>query len=735
MRLIIFLFFPLFFQGQNLTIGSWKSHLSYKSASFISEFNDEIYCINSNSLFHINKEDNSIHRLSKSTGLSDVKVKLINHSEDLETTIIAYKNCNLDIIKNNRIINLSDIYRKEIVGDKKINNITINGNTAYLSCSFGLVLVDLEKIEIKDTYIIIENDASVSITDCCFLGDSIIVATEIGLYYANQFASNLSDYNNWSLFNDSCYKNIAIYNNNLIVDCNNEVIDIVSNENSLIKIKNNKVSVIKHNQETELSHEKFVSLKYAWNENNSLWIADSINGLLKFTNNEYQDSFNPEGPISNDIYSLDFVKNKLFICHGGHINFGTNFLNKTGVSIMKNNYSWANENYYDLGWSWDILDVAVHDDKEYYASWYDGVSVLDGKKEAGNYRFLSKYEYENTNGALDTAYYSNNRIRISNLEIDNQGNLWGLNSEVNNPLFVKTTNNEWYSFSMNQQIIDLFFDDLIIDSWGQKWGVIGRGGGLFVYNDNNTIDVIGDDQYKILSTNIGDGNLPSKNVYCIVEDLNNNVWIGTDKGVAVIYNPSGVFSNNDYDAQQILIQEGNYGQYLLSEELITSITVDGANRKWIGTENSGIYLLSEDGLEEIQHFTKENSPLLSNNIIDIVIDHITGEVFIGTDYGLVSYRSDATSGEINQGEVVVFPNPVRESYFGPIAISGLVNNANIKITDVSGNLVFEDFAKGGQAVWHGENYAGERVSSGIYLVFCTDENGVEKTVTKILFIK
>jgi hypothetical protein len=187
MRLIIILFFPLFFQGQNLTIGSWKSHLSYKSASFISEFNDKIYCINSNSLFHINKEDNSIHRLSKSTGLSDVKVKLINHSEDLEATIIAYKNCNLDIIKNNRIINLSDIYRKEIVGDKNINNITINGNTAYLSCSFGLVLVDLEKLEIKDTYIIIENDASVSITDCCFLGDSIIVATESGLYYANQF--------------------------------------------------------------------------------------------------------------------------------------------------------------------------------------------------------------------------------------------------------------------------------------------------------------------------------------------------------------------------------------------------------------------------------------------------------------------------------------------------------------------------------------------------------------------
>ena len=222
--------------------------------------------------------------------------------------------------------------------------------------------------------------------------------------------------------------------------------------------------------------------------------------------------------------------------------------------------------------------------------------------------------------------------------------------------------------------------------------------------------------------------------YSIAEDLDGEIWIGTDKGIGVFYNPSSVFSGGNFDAQQILIQEGDYGQYLLSEEKINCIIIDGANRKWIGTEKSGVFLLSEEGTEEILHFTTENSPLFSNNIIDIAINPENGEVFIGTGEGLISYRSDATEGESTQSETHVFPNPVRESYNGPIAINGLVANANIKITDIDGNLVFEDFAKGGQAIWNGKNKNGERASTGVYLVFSTDVNGIEKTVSKILFI-
>ena len=145
--------------------------------------------------------------------------------------------------------------------------------------------------------------------------------------------------------------------------------------------------------------------------------------------------------------------------------------------------------------------------------------------------------------------------------------------------------------------------------------------------------------------------------------------------------------------------------------------------------------MSEDGTNQIFHFTDKNSPLYSNNIIDITINHNNGEVFIGTSKGLLSYRSDATKGEAIQSNTHIFPNPVRETYFGPIAINGLVTNANVKITDVDGNLIFEDYAKGGQAIWSGKNKNNERVSSGIYLVFSVDENGDEKMVSKILFIK
>lgn len=306
-------------------------------------------------------------------------------------------------------------------------------------------------------------------------------------------------------------------------------------------------------------------------------------------------------------------------------------------------------------------------------------------------------------------------------------------------MFVKTVDDEWQSFYVQQQIKYLY-TDLIIDSYDQKWCVIGRDGGaneigLLVYNNNNTLEDVSDDKYKILSTSVGNGNLPSLNVISIAEDLDGEIWVGTDKGIAVFYNPANIFSEYNFDAEQILIQEGDYGQYLLSEEKITQIVVDGANRKWIGTERSGLYLLSSDGLDEIEHFTEENSPLFSNNITALTIDNKSGEIYIGTSKGLLSYRSTATDGFVNTKKVKVFPNPVKETYFGLIAINGLSTNANFKITDVNGNLVFEDYAKGGQAIWDGKNKNNERVGTGVYLIFSSDETGEEKVEGKIVFIK
>ena len=174
--------------------------------------------------------------------------------------------------------------------------------------------------------------------------------------------------------------------------------------------------------------------------------------------------------------------------------------------------------------------------------------------------------------------------------------------------------------------------------------------------------------------------------------------------------------------------------YLLAEQQVQCIAIDGGNRKWFGTANSGAYLMNETGTKELLHFTVENSPLPSDNILSISVEPKSGEVFFVTAKGVVSYRGDATEAGNSFGEVYVFPNPVRPDYQGVVTIAGLAADVNVKITDIAGNIVYETTANGGQATWDGNNFSGRRVATGIYLVFCSNDDGSETFVTKLLFV-
>ena len=727
MKKLLLFILPVFIQAQDVAIGNWKDYLSYNSALFTAEAKDKIYCVASGGLFYIDKKDKSINRVSKINGLSDCDVQLVDYSDEFEITIITYANCNIDLLKNDQVVNISDLKRKEFAGKKTINNITINGSTAYLSTSIGLILVDLINEEIKDTYNTSEDVETNEINGCAFLGDSIIVATSNGMYSAYKNNPFLANYSNWKLYSIGSFDNVKSSGDELFVDSSFAITSISYNNGSYVKTFTDSIIV---NNTISITDPKLENVKHAMvDDEGAIWVSDSVNGLLKFNDFNYQETFKPDGPKSNSVFSLEFINDRLYSCHGGYVNFGHQWI-KDGVSIKNNFDSWRNYNYYDLGNARDIVAAASYGKKTYFASYYNGVPELE------NEEFSVRHKPINTNYALDTIndWANDKRTKISDLQIDKDGNLWGLNANVKNPLFVKKLNGDWHSFSMNQPLNGLVFGDLLIDNYNQKWGILGRGNGIFVYNDNNTISDLNDDQYTFLNLNIGSGNLPSMYVYCFTNDLDGEVWVGTEKGVAVFYEPSAIFSGYNFDAQQILITDGDYGQYLLSEEKINCITVDGANRKWVGTENSGLFLFSEDGEEELIHFTKNNSPLLSNNIVDVTINHKNGEVFIGTDKGLMSYRSDATEGISKQSKTHIFPNPVKENYTGPIAISKLYANANVKITDVSGNLVFETTANGGQAIWNGKNKNGEKPSTGVYLVFSTDVYGAEKIVGKILFI-
>jgi hypothetical protein len=217
-------------------------------------------------------------------------------------------------------------------------------------------------------------------------------------------------------------------------------------------------------------------------------------------------------------------------------------------------------------------------------------------------------------------------------------------------------------------------------------------------------------------------------------DLDGEVWVGTDAGPAIFYSPDAAIDGSSINAQQILIEQDGNLQILLETENITSIAVDGGNRKWLGTSSSGVFLMSEDGTKEILHFTAENSPLLSNEILSIEVNQETGEVFFGTEQGLISYRGEATEGDQFFSNVLVYPNPVKEDYFGPVAIKGLAINTDVKITDIAGRVVYFTKSIGGQAIWDGNNFEGVRAKTGVYLVFATDDQGEFGKVAKILFI-
>ena len=752
---IILLLLPMALLSQDVPVGQWKDYLAYNQTTDVVIANEKIYCVAQGGLYYYNTIDNSINRLSKINGLSDNEIDQINYNNYNNTLLITYENCNVDLLKNDEVFNISDIKRKEINGLKKINNVFFNENLAYLSCSFGIVVIDLARKETKDTYKIGENGEFKEINQTSIVNNIIYVATSEGIYSAEKDNLFLSDFGQWA--KDTLFENTDLINESFksINNLNGNAIAIVDLEQDSILIKDNSWKKISQNtldrpniKETDFGlyiadSSRIININNNFQINeititqdayscdiknaNELWVADKTNGLVKYINGIKTEEINVNSPETNDIYSLEFINDRLFICHGGHMNFAVNQLNNDGVSFLTNN-DWKNLNFDQLNRARDIVAVASFNERDYYASWYNGISVMQDESH------VIKYGFQNTSGVLDTTFYSNNRIQISDLKFDNNNNLWGLNSQVQKPLFVKTINDEWHSFSMNQNIDGLYFDELIIDAMNYKWGVIFEKG-LFVYNDNNTIENVQDDEYKILNTAIGNGNLPSNKIRTIEIDLDGKIWVGSDVGICVFYNPELVFTGYNFDSQQILIQEGDYGQYLLSSEKVNCIKVDGANRKWIGTESAGIYLLSEDGTEEVHHFTKDNSPLFSNKILDIAINDKNGEVFIGTNKGLLSYRSDATKGEIAQADTYVFPNPVRENYRGNIAINKLIKNAKVKITDLNGGLIYQTSARGGQANWDGNNYNGQRVGTGIYLVFSTDENGYEKMISKILFIK
>lgn len=757
---------PLFPQG--IAIGEWRDHLPYNSCTSITEGDGMVYCATNYSVFSYDKNDNSLQRITKINYLSDIGVSRVAYHNALHMLIVTYTNGNIDLLEDqNTLTNISDIKRKPIPGDKCIYNILLIDNYAYLACGFGIVVLDLDKKEIKDTYYIGPGGSQIAVSDLTTNDTLIWAATESGIYYADLSCPYLSNYTYWTKDNSMLQPNlkyncIQYYNNALYTNSSDGGLD----GDTLYQYKNGSWNYFDttsfiNRYGINVCYNKLVIVEEAYlriysptdtikigpytssinssprdaviDENNVNWVADQYLGIVKNWDIWNVSLIQPNGPNTANVYDISVQGNNLWVAPGGVTGQWGNIWRRAEVYSFTNEewntYNSSNVDSFDVDSIYhDVVCVAVNPANPaitYAGTWRTGLM------EFTNQTFTQLYKEGNSSLVRS----SDGAVRIGGIAFDSDNNMWVTNSGVDKILHVRMANGTWKAFDFSGYVTESMPEsDVAIDQQNQKWIIIPRNNGLIVFNDNNTITNTSDDKIKKLSNNVGYGGLPSNNVYSIAVDLDGEVWVGTDAGIAVFYNPENIFTNNNFDAQQILVDQGGFIQPLLGSETVTAIAVDGANRKWIGTERAGVFLMSADGTEEVEHFTEENSPLFSNTITSIAINQITGEVFFGTDKGLISYKGTATEGVDKDTSVVVYPNPVYENYNGYIAIRGLAENSDVKITDISGTLIYKTIAEGGQAVWNGKNFDGEKAHTGVYLVFCSNDDGSQTVVAKIMII-
>ena len=737
-------------------IGQWREHLNYQNTIQVVKGN-QLYCATNTNLFAIDA-NNEFERFSKVTGLNDIGVQCIGWDALTQQIVVAYQNSNLDILKGLSVKNIGDIKRSTITGNKTIYDIYCKDGLAYLSSGLGVIVVNLSKYEIKDTWFIGNNGSHVKINGFTSDGSLFYAATSEGLKSISINSPNISNYAFWQNISsqtgllDGSINNIVTTNNKVIAqkgdslyilngsnwiplyaDIAWSVVKITASENKLLVCQrtltgNARVIVLTTTGIIEkiISQSGVISFpRSAILDNGIPWVADQFGGLSKF--GAGVERFIPNGPpgtASGDIA----IQNGILYAAAGSVNSAWNYqYNRDGVYIYQLD-QWNYKSFFNVPALDSVLDfiTVVVDplDASFWAGSYGGGLV--------NFKGASPpIIFKKNNSTLQAAIGDPTSYRVSGLAFDQNNNLWISNYGAPQNLQVRKTDNTWKAFTIPFTHLENAVSQIVVDDINQLWIVSPKDNGVFCYNYGQSIDNIADDKWKFYRQGAGNGNLPGNNVLCLLKERNGFIWVGTDRGIGIIRCISDVFSPQSCDATLPIVQQDRFAGLLFKDEIVQCMAADGANRKWIGTKN-GVWLISPDGDKIIYRFTEENSPLLSNDIKRIAVDPATGEVFISTFKGICSFRSTATEGGSSNENVLVFPNPVPPGYNGTIAIRGLIENAIVKITELNGKLVFQTRALGGQAVWNGRNYNGSKIASGIYLVIIRDNTGAEKIVTKVI---
>ena len=753
------------FAQDGVSIGNWRTHLPYQKVIAVEPVGNKVYAATGFELFYYDTEDNSIHILNKINGLSDIGISTMRYNESQRKLLVAYTNANVDLIDaNNKVHNMNDIKDKTMVGNKSINNVFFDGDLAYLACGFGIVVFDLKKEEVKDTYYIGNQGDAVNVTDVAIYNGRIYACSDDGVYYASQDAQNLANYSSWHFDNSLihphyAYTEMEVFAGKLFLNYdggydkdtlyvlngaqwgyfnNNETsqrYELRAYNDRFIITNRYGVKVYDRNLNQTLNiyspGGSIEPLSTAIDNNGNYWIGDTHRGLIMTSDSFSNMDVKPNGPASKNVFHLQACGDQVWISTGGHVsNWGKRYL-KEGVARFDGMWTVFNRNTMTDFDSYSDFVCTATDPRDtevtYVGTWGNGILKFKGDE------LVEVYDADNS--TLEYWVQDPSLINVSGLGFDSNGNLWVANTGATNMLSVMERNGNWHSFNLGSSLSGMDIGTMLIDNNDYKW-IITRNGTLIVFNDNGTLDITSDDQAVTLNTAVGNGHLLGS-VNCLALDQNGAVWVGTDNGPCLFENTTKVFTGSDFDATQKKVPRNdgtNQYDYLFDGASVLSMAaVEGTNEMWFGLE-SGVYLMSfESNPKELHYFNTTNSPLLVNAVNTMAIDK-NGEVFFGTDSGVISYRGEAAPAEPYVSDVVAYPNPVRPGFTGYVGIKGLVANTLVRITTVDGAFVTQLISEGGQAVWDCTNINGQKVEPGVYLIFVSTKQGTDKFATKILIM-
>lgn len=750
-----FLFCYCFSISQNFE-DQWKGFFSYVSVKSISQGNDKIYVGAENAVFIFDQTTQEITTISTINGLSGEAISTIHYSQNFGALFIGYENGLIEVMIDGEenILTVVDILDKPTIppNRKKINHFREFDEVLYISTQFGISVFDIPRLEFGDTYFIGNLGAIVDVKQTAVLGPFIYAATQEGLKRAELDNPNLIDFEEWALVtggsiiaietlgeelyfvrtNNAVSRLLPTISNNIIT-FNSAIEDFYANEEYLTITAQNSINTygpgltLLSSTNSAIIEDDIFQSGIAFQKN--VYAGTTENGLLKipFGTNQFEQIL-PDGPILNTPFSIDASPGQLWVSFGEvDVNFNPFPLDFRGISNYEEGVSWTNIKADELFGASDIVHVkinAFNPSEVYFSSFQKGLLKVVDKQP--------QILYNENNSALDVPpNLPGAEIRIFGADFDSENNLWFTQSRINEGLIRLSPTGQFQKRDISG-IIDAE-DELALSKLAiSRDGFVFFGtaeNGLIGYNPRNN-------SFNKIADGFGNGNLPSPNVRALAFDASNRLWIGTLSGLRVLFNTSGFFeAGNNIDAQEIIILEDGVPQELLFSQSITDIEVDGSNNKWIATATSGVFYLSPNGQETLLRFTKDNSPLPSNNVQDIAIDDSTGRVYFATINGLVAFEGTSTEPRDNLEGVYAFPNPVRPGFTGDVTIDGLTADANVKITDIEGSLVFETTSEGGSVLWDTSAFGRYKVASGVYMVIITSSDALETKITKIMIIR